>query len=120
MRYQIKYLRRCKEEADHYRSTYGVAFAVSFDEWLIEIATSAANDDLSTFVDITEAMQERAGPGPFKSNWQRFCDRFRRAGGWERIQILLEAVRRRGWPLRLVMTDRWLHLLDHIPTASAH
>lgn len=79
MAYKIRYLRRAREEADQWRTTYGQHFAATFDRWLVFLAnaaekgneTAASIDALEIFEQAMDHAEEPV-PSQWRYSWEKF------------------------------------------------
>ncbi|OHB66456.1 MAG: hypothetical protein A2V70_02660 [Planctomycetes bacterium RBG_13_63_9] len=116
MTYAIRYLRRAREEADAWRTTYGQGFVQAFDQWLVSLAEAAEDGSETTSVDALEILEQAMGEEdqPVTSQWEYSWDRFKSAGGPEKLLALLVLLRKRCPPWEFRMSSNWFALLDCI------
>ena len=117
MAYAIRYLRRAREEANHWRETYGQGFTQAFNRWLALLAEAAEEGGEVASVDALEIFERamREEDQPVASQWRYSWERFRNANGLEMLRALLVVLRKRCPPWEFRMSSNWFSLLDHIP-----
>jgi len=114
--YVIRYLRRAREEADHWRATYGQSLAKAFNRWIVLLANAAEEVSEVASVDALEILERamREGDQPVPSQWKYSWEKLRNANRLEMLRALLVVLKKRCPPWEFRMSSNWFSLLDSI------